>query len=82
MACLAFSVVLTMTVSPSTSSTMTEVFSANRLRLASAGNLVDQLLADPAPHLADAAGGNRDDDAPDLPDEIAARRLSEVACWP
>ena len=42
----------------------------NRLRLAPAGDLVDELFADLAPHLADAAGGNRDHDAADLPDEI------------
>ncbi len=42
----------------------------NRLRLTAPGNLVDELLADLAPHLTDAAGGNRDDDAPDLPDEV------------
>ena len=61
---------LTMTVSPTTSSTTTEVFSAIASRLTPAGDLVDQLLADPAPHLTDAAGGDRDNDAADLPDEI------------
>ena len=56
------------------------VFSCNRVRLAAPGDLVDQLLADLAPHLSDAAGRNGDhDDAARLADEIL-RRISDVAC--
>ena len=61
---------LTMTVSPRTSSTTTDVFSAIGVRVAGARDLVDQFLADPAAHLADPPAGIAIDDAADLTDEI------------
>ena len=64
-----------MMVSPITSSTTTVVVLGDWPGLAGAGDAIDQLLANAAADLADAAGRNRDHDAAELADEVPIARV-------